>query len=60
MKYFGEGLSEKHKKLSRILRKPAQLEQGQELFLEIHSKLHLSIVSGKDNEGGNEIDRADR
>lgn len=57
MKYFGEGLSEKHKKLSRILRKPTQFEQGQELFLEIHSKLHLSIVSGEDNEGGNEIDR---
>lgn len=39
MKYFGEGLSEKHKELSRIIRKEEKIEQAKELFLEIRSKL---------------------
>ncbi len=46
MKYFGEGLSEKHKELSRIIRKPSMLEQAAQLFLEIHASLHLSRISG--------------
>ncbi len=44
MKYFGEGLSEKHKELSRIIRKEGKIEQAKTLFLEIHSKLNLSGV----------------
>lgn len=45
MKYFGAGLSESHKELNRIIRKPELIEQTKELFLEIHGKLHLSVVS---------------
>ncbi len=44
MKYFGEGLSEKHKELSRIIRKEEKIEQAKTLFLEIHSKLNLSGI----------------
>jgi hypothetical protein len=51
MKYFGEGLSEKHKELNRIIRKKDKVELAKELFLEIHENLHLSsIYSGKTNE----------
>ena len=46
MKYFGGGLSEKHKELSRIIRRPSMLEQAAQLFLEIHASLHLSRISG--------------
>lgn len=42
MKYFGAGLSESHKELNRIIRKPELIEQTKELFLEIHGKLHSS------------------
>ena len=35
MKYFGAGLSESHKELNRIIRKPELIEQTKELFLEI-------------------------
>lgn len=45
MKYFGEGLSEKHKDLNSIIRKTAEFERAKALFLEIHAKLNLSIVS---------------
>ena len=48
MKYFGAGLSESHKELNRIIRKPELIEQTKELFLEIHGKLHLSVVSGNE------------
>lgn len=53
MKYFGEGLSEKHKELNRIIRKPDHVEEAKALFLEIHAGLHLSEVSGT---GHNEVD----
>ena len=53
MKYFGAGLSESHKELNRIIRKPELIEQTKELFLEIHGKLHLSVVSGNER---NEVD----
>ncbi len=53
MKYFGVGLSEAHKELSRIIRKPELIEKTKELFLDIHGKLHLSAVSGNDK---NEVD----
>lgn len=46
MKYFGEGLSEKHKELNKIIRKSDKIEEAKELFLEIHAQLHQSIVSG--------------
>lgn len=45
MKYFGEGLSERHKELSSIIRKPDKIEQAKELFLEIHAKVHRSEIS---------------
>lgn len=54
MKYFGDGISKKHKDLNRIIRKADKLEQAEELFLEIHAKLNLSEVSGT---GQNEVDR---
>ena len=53
MKYFGAGLGESHKELNRIIRKPELIEQTKELFLEIHGKLHLSVVSGNER---NEVD----
>ncbi|MDL2317969.1 DinB family protein [Eubacteriales bacterium OttesenSCG-928-A19] len=46
MKYFGNGLSELHKELNAIIRKPEKLDEAKQLFLELHSKLHLSAVSG--------------
>lgn len=52
MKYFGEGLSEKHKELSAIIRRPDQIEPAKNLFLDIHAGLHLSAVSGV---GHNEV-----
>jgi len=54
MKYFGEGLSEKHKELSSIVRKQDKTEQAKELFLDIHANLHLSVIS---NGIENEVDK---
>lgn len=45
MKYFGNGLSEKHKQLNALIRKPSELDHAKTLFLEIHGALHLSCVS---------------
>lgn len=53
MKYFGSGLSELHKALNVIIRKPDKLEEAKQLFLELHSKLHLSSMSGTER---NEVD----
>ena len=53
MKYFGEGLSEKHKELNQIIRKTDKIEQAKELFLDIHAKLHLSEMSNTEH---NEVD----
>lgn len=53
MKYFGDGLSEQHKELSRIIRKAEELERSKSLFLEIHARLNASVVSGT---GSNEVD----
>lgn len=53
MKYFGNGLSEKHKELSGIIRKPLETERAKSLFLELHGALHLSAVSGQ---SCNEVD----
>lgn len=53
MKYFGEGLSELHKDLNAVIRKPDKLDEAKQLFLELHSKLHLSSVS---DTGRNEVD----
>lgn len=46
MKYFGEGLSEKHKELGKLLRKGNSFNEAVQLFLELHASLHLSEVSG--------------
>ncbi|MDD6811181.1 MAG: DinB family protein [Lachnospiraceae bacterium] len=54
MKYFGSGLSDLHKELSTVIRKKEELESAKQLFLEIHEKLHLSEVSGTEE---NEVDR---
>ncbi|WP_313162897.1 DinB family protein [Sedimentibacter sp.] len=53
MKYFGDGLSEKHKELNQIIRRTDKIEQAKELFLEIHAKLHLSEISNTEH---NEVD----
>ena len=45
MKYFGEGLSEQHKKLQHMIRKEQELEAAKELFLSLHAALHASAVS---------------
>lgn len=51
MKYFGEGLSEKHKKLNKIIRKAGNVEVAKSLFLDLHTSLHQSAVSnGQKNE----------
>lgn len=46
MKYFGNGLSELHNELNAIIRKTDKLEEAKQLFLELHSKLHLSSMAG--------------
>lgn len=46
MKYFGDGLSGLHKELNAIIRKPDKLEEAKRLFLEIHSRLHMSSITG--------------
>lgn len=53
MKYFGNGLSELHKELNEVIRNPDQLKEAKRLFFEIHSKLHLSAVTGTAH---NEVD----
>ena len=53
MKYFGEGLSEQHKELGKIVRKKDGFEAAVLLFLELHGKLHLSEISNGDL---NEVD----
>lgn len=53
MKYFGAGVSELHKELNRTIRKPESIERSKELFLKIHGKLHLSVLSGQER---NEVD----
>lgn len=53
MKYFGNGLSECHKGLNAIIRKADKLDEAKHLFLELHSKLHLSSITGSEQ---NEVD----
>lgn len=53
MKYFGNGLSELHKKLNAVIRNPNKLTEAKQLFFELHSKLHLSAVTGTEH---NEVD----
>jgi hypothetical protein len=51
MKFFGEGLSEDHKELNKIIRKQDSIEAAKNLFLDLHKKLHLSnITEGEENE----------
>lgn len=53
MKYFGSGLSELHKELNTIIRKPDKLADAKQLFFELHSKLHLSSMTGTEK---NDVD----
>ncbi len=53
MKYFGNGLSERHKELNEIIRKPDKLEEAKQLFFDLYNKLHLSVMSGTQQ---NEVD----
>jgi len=53
IKYFGNGLSELHKELNAVIRKKVKLNEAKELFLDLHAKLHLSVVSGTEL---NEVD----
>lgn len=51
MKYFGNGLSELHKELNSMIRKPDKIQQAKDIFLKLHGKLHESKVSdGTHNE----------
>lgn len=45
MKYFGEGLSEQHKRLQHIIQKEQELDASKKLFLSIHAALHSSAIS---------------
>lgn len=54
MKYFGNGLSQLHKELNGIIRKPDKLEQAKQLFFDLHAKLHVSSMTGTQK---NEVDR---
>jgi len=53
MKYFGNGLSETHKDLNAIIRSKSKWLEARQLFLDLHSKLHLASVS---DTGQNEAD----
>jgi hypothetical protein len=53
MKYFGEGLSEVHKELNSLIRKPGEWERARQIFLDLHANLHLSSVSSSQ---ANEVD----
>lgn len=53
MKYFGNGLSEQHKELNAVIRKPDKLDEAKRLFLELHAKLHVSSISCTEQ---NEVD----
>ena len=53
MKYFGHGLSVQHKELNSIIRKSSETQRSKDLFLQIHAKLHPSVVSDTDR---NEVD----
>lgn len=53
MKYFGSGLSELHKELNSVIRKKDEIQQAKKLFLELHARLNLSLVSGTEL---NEVD----
>ena len=53
MKYFGEGLSEQHKELGKIIRIKKSFEDAVRLFLTLHEKLHLSVVTDSEP---NEVD----
>lgn len=53
MKYFGNELSTLHKELNAIIRKPDKLEDAKQLFFKLHSKLHLSSMTGTEP---NEVD----
>ena len=53
MKYFGDGLSELHKELNAMIRKSDKLEEAKQLFYQLHAKLHLSAMSGTEE---NEVD----
>lgn len=45
MKYFGDGLSDKHKKLKKIIYKQECFDEARDIFLDIHAHLHLSEVA---------------
>lgn len=53
MKYFGSGLSELHKEVNAVIRKPDKLADAKQLFFTLHSRLHLSSLSGTEM---NEVD----
>ena len=53
MKYFGAGLSELHKELNAIIKKQDEVVRTRALFLELHSKLHLSEITDMEP---NEVD----
>ena len=46
MKYFGEGLSEQHKKLQHMVRKEQELDAAKELFLSLHAGCSFTGFTG--------------
>ncbi|MDR1665088.1 MAG: DinB family protein [Clostridiales bacterium] len=53
MKFFGEGFSEKHDELKKIIRNREKLSEAKQLFLALHASVHRSLVSGSPR---NEVD----
>ncbi len=53
MKYFGTVAGEQHKYLNKIIRDETKIDEAKELFLDIHSKMHLSKAT---NTSKNDVD----
>ena len=54
MKYFGEGLSEEHKALNKVIRKRQSTKEAINIFLDIHKQLHPTNIKDREE---NETDR---
>jgi len=54
MKYFGEGLSEEHKALNKVIRKKQSTKEAINIFMDIHKQLHRWNIKDRDE---NQTDR---
>lgn len=48
MNYFGEGLSEEHKALNKVIRKKQSTKEAINIFLDIHKQLHRTNIKDRD------------